>query len=210
LSAESFSRGEIQSIARFEMAPRDDVESTSSLLAKVRAGDENARERLVVRYRTLLRRWAHGRVPPRARTLIDTEDVVQVTLLRALEKAGRFEPRHEGAFLAYLRTILLNEIRAALRRVDRGPELKALPGEVRDEHPSPLAEAIGAEAIDSYERALETLTEEQQQAVVLRVEMGFTYQQIMEAMGGVSVDAARMLVARALARLSERMIEHAR
>src|SRR5881409_4105368 len=99
------------------MAPRDNVESTASLLARVRAGDEEARARLVVRYRTLLRRWAHGRVPPRVRALIDTEDVVQETLLRALEKAGRFEPRREGAFLAYLRTILLNEIRAALRRV---------------------------------------------------------------------------------------------
>src|SRR2546427_7543628 len=45
---------------------------------------------------------------------------------------------------------------------------RSLPAELRDEHPSPLAEAIGAEAIDSYEAALATLTEEQQQAVVLR------------------------------------------
>ena len=194
---------------RLEVAARDEVESTASLLAKVGAGDEEARVRLVVRYRTLLRRWAHGRIPPRARALIDTEDVVQVTLIRALEKSGRFEPRHEGAFLAYLRTILLNEIRAALRRVDRGPELGPLPAGLEDRYPSPLAEAIGAEAIDSYERALATLTEEQQQAVVLRVEMGFTYQQVAEALGSPSMDAARMLVARALARLSEKMVEHA-
>ncbi len=192
------------------MAAQDDIESTASLLAKVHAGDEEACARLVVRFRTLLRRWAHGRVPPRARGLIDTEDVVQVTLLRALEKSGRFESRREGAFLAYLRTILLNEIRAALRRVDRGPGLETLPTGLEDRHPSPLAEAIGAEAIDSYEAALATLTEEQQQAVVLRVELGFSYQQVAEAMGSPSIDAARMLVARALARLSERMVEHAR
>ena len=85
-----------------------------------------------------------------------------------------------------------------------------MPAELRDEHPSPLAEAIGAEAIDSYEAALATLTEEQQQAVVLRVEMGLTYQQVVEAMGSPSIDAARMLVARALARLSEKMVEHGR
>ncbi len=201
--------GKRPSGARLEMAAQDDIESTASLLAKVREGDEEARARLVVRYRSLLRRWAHGRVPPRARALIDTEDVVQVTLLRALERAGRFEPRHEGAFLAYLRVILLNEIRATLRRVDRGPELEALPDGLEDRHPSPLAEAIGAEAIDSYEAALATLTEDQQQAVVLRVELGFTYQQVAEAMGSPSMDAARMLVARALARLSEKMVEHA-
>ena len=202
--------GARSSRARLEMTAQDDIESTASLLARVRAGDEEARARLVVRYRTLLRRWAHGRVPPRARALIDTEDVVQVTLLRALDRVGGFEPRREGAFLAYLRTILLNEIRAALRRVDRGPELGPLPAGLEDRHPSPLAEAIGAEAIDSYEAALATLTEEQQQAVVMRVEMGFTYRQVAEAMGSPSIDAARMLVARALARLSEKMVEHAR
>ena len=192
------------------MPAQDHIESTASLLAKVRAGDQEARARLAVRYRAILRRWAHGRVPPRARSLIDTDDVVQVTLVRALERAGKFEPRREGAFLAYLRTILLNEIRAALRRVDRGPELEPLPDGLTDRRPSPLAEAIGAEAIDSYETALADLTEEQQQAVVLRVEMGFTYQQVAEAMGSPSMDAARMLVARALARLSEKMVEQAR
>ncbi len=191
------------------MASQDDIESSGSLLAGVRAGDEEARARLVIRYRSLLRRWAHGRVPRRARSLIDTEDLLQVTLLRALESAGRFEPRREGAFLAYLRTVLLNEIRAALRRVDRGPALEPLPAGLEDRHPSPLAEAIGAEAVDTYEAALASLTEEQQQAVVLRVEMGFTYQQVAEAMDSPSMDAARMLVARALARLSEKMVEHA-
>jgi RNA polymerase sigma-70 factor, ECF subfamily len=142
--------------------------------------------------------------------LIDTDDVVQVTLLRGLERAGRFEPRREGAFLAYLRTILLNEIRGALQRVGRGPEVGPLPAGLTDGQPSPLAEAIGAEAIDCYERALASLTEEQQQAVMLRVEMGLTYKQVAEAMGSPSMDAARMLVARALARLSERMVEQAR
>ncbi len=191
------------------MDDRDVTESTASLLAKVREGDGEARDRLVARYLVLLRRWAHGRVPPRARALIDTGDVVQVTLVRALDKAGTFEPRREGAFLAYLRTILLNEIRAALRRVDRGPERAPLPDTIKDGRPSPLAEAIGAEAIDDYEAALGTLTEDQRQAVVLRVEMGFTHQQVAEAMGNRSSNAARMLVARALARLSEKMVEHA-
>jgi RNA polymerase sigma-70 factor (ECF subfamily) len=135
---------------------------------------------------------------------------VQTTLIRALDGVTTFKPRREGAFLAYLRTILLNEIRGAARRGNRGPEHEALPADLRDERPSPLAEAIGAEAIERYEAALAALTEEQRQAVVLRVEMGFTYPEVAEAMGGPSEDAARMLVARAMARLSEMMTEHAR
>jgi hypothetical protein len=40
--------------------------------------------------------------------------------------------------------------------------------------------------------------------------MGLTFQQIAEATESPSPDAARMLVARGLTRLSERMVEHAR
>ena len=192
------------------MEPGDNRESTASLLVKVRAGDEEARTRLVVRHLGLLRRWAHGRIPPRARRLADTSDLVQTTLLNTLDGVKKFEPRREGAFLAYLRTILLNEIRALLRRVDRRPQMAPLPSDVRDFRPSPLAEAIGAQALESYEAAVADLTEEQRQAVVLRVEMDFTYPQVAEAMGSSSPDAARMLVARALVHLSEIMYERAR
>jgi RNA polymerase sigma-70 factor (ECF subfamily) len=80
----------------------------------VRDGDEDARERLGVRYLALLKRWAHGWVPPRARGFAHTDDLVQATLVRALGAVQHFEPRREGAFLAYLRTILLNQLRTAV------------------------------------------------------------------------------------------------
>ena len=54
------------------------------------------------------------------------------------------------------------------------------------------------------EAALASLTEDQQQAVVLRIEMGLSFQQVAEATESPSADAARMLVTRALARLSEK------
>jgi RNA polymerase sigma-70 factor (ECF subfamily) len=192
------------------MAAEANLESTATLLSRVRAGDEDARERLVVRYLALMKRWAHGRVPPRARGLADTDDLVQTTLLRALNAVPHFEPRREGAFLAYLRKILLNQLRTALQRVDAGPPLQSLSDGLQGARPSPLAEAIGAEAMEAYEAALSALTEDQHQAVVLRIEMGYSFQQVAEAMESPSADAARMLVARALARLSEKMVEHAR
>jgi RNA polymerase sigma factor (sigma-70 family) len=210
LPARRHSRSKPSSSPRVEMAAQPDIETTGSLLAKVREGDEDARTRLVVRYQTLLRRWAHGRVPARARAHVDTDDLVQVTFLQALNKVGKFEQRRQGAFFAYLRTILLNVIRRALRRVDRQPVHEALPDELEAGRPTPLEEVISAEAVDSYEAALATLTEEQRQAVVLRVEMGFTYRQVAEAMGSPSMDAARMLVTRALEHLSEKMVERAR
>jgi RNA polymerase sigma-70 factor (ECF subfamily) len=190
------------------MAAEADLESTATLLAQVRAGNEDARERLVVRYLALLTRWAHGRVPARARHLADTDDLVQTTLVRALNGVQHFEPRREGAFLAYLRTILLNQLRTAVQRVDAGPSLQSLPEGLEGARPSPLEEAIGAEAMESYEAVLASLTEDQRQAVVLRIELGLTFQQVAEATESPSADAARMLVARGLARLSEAMVEH--
>ena len=192
------------------MAADAELESTATLLAQVRDGDPDARERLGVRYLALLQRWAHGRVPPRARRFADTDDLVQATLLRALGAVQRFEPRREGAFLAYLRKILLNQLRTAVQRADAGPPLGSLPETLEGALPSPLEEAIGSEAIDAYEAALASLTEDQHQAVVLRIELGLSFQQVAEATESPSADAARMLVARGLARLSERMVAHTR
>jgi RNA polymerase sigma-70 factor (ECF subfamily) len=191
------------------MAPEAQLESTATLLTRVRAGDEDARERLVVRYLALLRHWAHGRVPPRARGLADTDDLVQATLLRALNAVPHFEPRREGAFLAYLRTILLNQLRTALRRAQARPPVHSLPSQLEGAQASPLEQAIGSETMEAYEAALASLTEEQQQAVVLRIELGLSFQQVAEALESPSADAARMLVTRGLARLSEKMVEHA-
>ncbi len=186
-------------------SPDGDSETTASLLARVREGDAAARDRLVVRYLATLRRWAHGRLPRWARDVADTDDLVQNTLLRALDQVRSFEPRREGAFLSYLRRILLNQVKDEIRRVTRRPDRDELTEGVPDPQASPLVEAIGAEALERYEAALAMLTEEQQQAVVLRIELGYTHEQVAEALGSPSVDAARMLVARGLVRLTEAM-----
>lgn len=181
------------------------VESTASLLERIRAGDAAARERLVRRYLPALRSWARGRLPLRARDLTDTDDVVQITLMRALDRIGEFEPRREGAFLAYLRSALMNQIRDQVRRVERRPRSEELTDGFRASDPSPLQQAIGAEMLEAYERALASLPERQQEAVVMRVELGFSYPEIAAATGSPTANAARMAVSRALLRLVEVM-----
>src|SRR5207249_1324583 len=117
------------------------------------------------------------------------------------------EPRHEGAFLAYLRRILLNQIREEVRRVLRRPQQQGIGEEVRDGGPSPLEQTIGKELVSRYETALGRLSRDQQQAVVLRIEFGFTYQQVAEALDRPTPNAARLLVTRALLRLAHLMHE---
>jgi RNA polymerase sigma-70 factor (ECF subfamily) len=178
--------------------------STADLLARARSGDTLAREDLLRRYLPLLRTWAHGRLPDGARGAGDTDDLVQVTLLRALDHLQAFEPRREGAFLAYLRSILLNALRDQVRRSHYGPgRAGPLPLELPDQRPSILEETIGRETIERYEAALVQLTPLQREAVILRVEFGFSHQEIAGAIGCPSANAARMQVTRGLVRLGQ-------
>jgi RNA polymerase sigma factor (sigma-70 family) len=184
---------------------RDDLESTTELLARIREGDDDARDRLVRRYLGTLKRWAHGRLPARARGLADTDDLVQSTLIRALNRLGSFEPQHEGAFLAYLRKALLSQIRDEIRRAGRRPGADGISEEVAAREPSPVEEAIGRETLSRYEQALGNLSDREQQAVFLRVELGMGYLEIADALGAPTANAARMYVARAVAHLAELM-----
>ncbi len=91
------------------------------LIERVREGDPSARNDLLARYLPMLRRWSHGRLPQAARDIADTDDLVQVALMRALNKIEGFVSQREGAFLGYLRTAVLNSVRDELRRMARRP-----------------------------------------------------------------------------------------
>jgi hypothetical protein len=71
-------------------------ESTFHLIARARAGDQDALERLFARHLKPLQRWASGRLPKWARDLADTADLVQDTLVQTFKKIAHFEPRDTG------------------------------------------------------------------------------------------------------------------
>jgi RNA polymerase sigma-70 factor (ECF subfamily) len=65
--------------------------------------------------------------------------------------------------------------------------------------------AIGREDVDRYERALAALTPGEREAVIGRVEMGYTYQELAAALGKPTSEAARKAAERALIRLAEEL-----
>lgn len=185
--------------------PQGSWESTLSLLARARSGDAQALDELFGRYVPLLRRWAAGRLPRRVRDLADTPDLVQETMLQVFKNIEGFQHRGEGAFHAYLRQAVMNRIRNEIRNAQRRPERVELDQGAPDDGVSPLEAAIGTEAIERYEGALQRLRDEERELVVARVELGLTYAEVAEAVGKSSPDAARMAVTRAIARLIEEM-----
>lgn len=178
-------------------------EATELLLHRIRAGDARARQALYDRCLPLLLRWAHGRLPHHARSASDTEDLVQTTLLRALRHLEDFQASGSGAFLAYLRQILLNEVRRELRSQRRhgGAHLPVDDMELADPGQSVVEQLVSQERLAAYEKALARLDRRQQELVVLRIEFGLSYPEIAAEIGG-SPDAVRMTVTRALQRMA--------
>jgi RNA polymerase sigma factor (sigma-70 family) len=110
-----------------------------------------------------------------------------------------------GALQAYLRQAVLNRLRDEVRRKGRQPEIGDLEGVELESVQSPLEQAIGREAVDRYERALERLKPEEREAIIARVEMGYSYEELAQVLGKPTADAARKAAQRALVHLAEEM-----
>ena len=185
--------------------PSADLLITSDLLRRAKSGDSTALNSLMSRYRPKLIRWATGRLPSYARSLLDTGDLVQETLLRAVQSLENLEIGGPGMFQAYVRQAVLNRIRDQVRWARRRPGVDEVPEDLVDSTPSPLEGAIGSDVLDRYERSLEQLTETQRRLIHLRIELDFSYEEIAAIMERQSPDAARMAVQRAVRRLAEVM-----
>lgn len=181
------------------------AESTRQLLDRARAGEREALDRLLARYLPRLERWARGRLPRWARDVADTQDLVQETVLQTFRRIDAFEPRGAGAFQAYLRAAILNRIRDELRKARRRPSSMEIDEQRPDPGASPLEEAIGNEALERYEAALSRLKPSDREAIVARVEMGFSLEEVAEALDKPTANAARVAIDRALLRLAVEM-----
>jgi RNA polymerase sigma-70 factor (ECF subfamily) len=190
-------------------SPEEDASSSVALIMRARQGDEAARNELCARYLPRLRRWAHGRLPLWVRDHLDTEDIVQDTLLQSVRRLDGFNPEHERAFCAYVCQALRNRLSDVVRRASRRPIGTPVSEAAPTREPSPLELAVGSETLERYESALQRLRESDRELVVARVELDLDYQEIAALHRKPSVAATRVAVSRALLRLAEQM-GHAR
>jgi len=180
-----------------------DPESSLELIRKAQDGDSSALEQLIARYRPRLVRWASGRLPRRARDITDTEDIVQEALIGTVRNLQGFDTRGEWALQAYLRRAVVNRVRGELRKIKIHPPSEELPPDVpADDSASPLQIALGKEGFERYDAALAAIGEVEREAVIARIELGCSYQEIAALVGKPTPDAARMMVARALTKLA--------
>jgi RNA polymerase sigma factor (sigma-70 family) len=185
----------------------DAYESTLHVLELARRGDRSAARILLARALPALRQWTRGRLPGYARAGFDTEDVVQDAVVNTLKRDARFEHRTVAGLRAYLRTAVINRIRDLIRGSRRrgiAVELEHGEENLVAADASPLERAILRERLDEFLGALQRLRPADRQAIVWRVELGYSIEEIARRLGK-SEAAAAMTVSRALARLATEM-----
>ena len=179
--------------------------SSLELLEFARDGRRDALDVLFARYLEPLRHWASGRLPRWARDISDTQDLVQDTLLRTFRRIDLFEPDQSDALERYLRRAVMNRIRDEFRKTRRRQPPATLDTAQPDSSPSPLDRAIGAELIEGYEESLVRLRPEERDAIIGRIEMDLSYDELAAALGKPNANAARSAVVRAIVRLAQEM-----
>ena len=176
---------------------------SEELFRRAREGDGGALDQLFARYLPRLRRWAHGRVPVWARDSVDTGDLVQDTVLKAYANLPSFEPQYKGALFGYLRRALINRIHDQFRHASRHVAPQELDENSPDTGASPLASAIDEEDRRRYDAAVQKLRPSDRAAIIGRLELGYSYEQLALILEKPTPEAARLAVRRALLRLKE-------
>ena len=125
------------------------------------------------------------------------DDLVQETLVKAWDKQSSFQP---GTNLkAWVFTILRNEFYSQMRK--RGREVQDSDGIMTARlavHPS----QHGSLDLDDFRAALETLPEDQREAIILIGASGFSYEEAAEICG-CAIGTIKSRVSRARSRLQE-------
>ena len=178
---------------------------SQELLVRLQGGDERAGSRLFARYLPLLQRLGHRRLPRWTRGAIDTADVVQDAVLYTFRRLPSFTPQRDGALLGYLRRTLINRIRDQFRLAARRPASVPIDGNHPGDAASPLDQTIDRETRERYRRALTRLRPYDRDAILARLEHGYSYEQLALILNRPTAEAARLAVRRALVRLAREM-----
>ncbi len=188
-------------------APQEaSVPSTSlRLFLRARRGEGSAIDALFGRLLPSLNRWARGRLPRWARRRADTEDLVQDAFGALLRRLPHLEPRRKKALRIYLQQAIRNRIRDEVRRAGKVEVTAESDARWPAKTPSPLDRTLASEDLRRYRGALSRLSPGNQELVVGRLELAYTYEQLALVTGKKTPDAARMATKRALLRLAEDM-----
>ncbi|AWI53283.1 RNA polymerase sigma factor RpoE [Aquabacterium olei] len=184
----------------------------AALVERVQRGDQRAFEMLVVKYQRRIERLI-------ARMVRDTdlvEDIAQETFIRAYRALPNF--RGESAFYTWLYRIAVNTAKKAIIGLQRDPvmtesALASLDEEDADgsrvenelsDGETPESVMASRQVAEAVNEAIESLSEDLRQAIVLREIEGLSYDEIAELMN-CPIGTVRSRIFRARETIAQRL-----
>ncbi|HUG17585.1 MAG TPA: sigma-70 family RNA polymerase sigma factor [Planctomycetaceae bacterium] len=193
---------------------------TIQLLQKAKAGDASARNDLMDRHRASLQQMVRMRLDRKLAARLDSSDIVQDVLIEANRRLDDFIASEGMPFHLWLRQLARDRIidmhrrhrGAEKRSVDKEQHLQArgfgdrssleLAAQLRDPELTPAAAALKNELQERFVMALEELSEEDRDIIMMRNFEHLTNTEVAQSLG-LSQPAAGMRYLRALQRLRQ-------
>ena len=188
----------------------------SELLQQAIEGDRTAMSQVLLLHYDGLQCHISRRLTGDLGHIVTADDILHQTMVQAAQGVGRFEPRHEGAFLGWLKTIADNLIRDAQRRKrrerragnqdaqDQGSSWAALVEKIAGEGSTPSIKTQRCDNARRLRAALAALPEEYRQVIERYYLQDQSLDEIARATGGTK-GSVRAMCYRARKRLRELM-----
>ncbi len=192
-------------------------QKTQHLVVLAKDGDKSALNQLYRVYAERVRWMVRFRMGKELRSKLESMDLVQDTLIHALNGLGDFTYKNEGDFIRWLSTIAENVLRGNLKKLHAGKRdirrevplgrygpttdsrLVGNPGPIDATTPSVIMSK--KEDIRKLEGAIDKLRPEYREVIMLAKIEELSYSQIGERLGK-STDAVGMLLSRAMLALT--------
>lgn len=185
---------------RVQVEPNQD---NRTLVDRARSGDRQAFDRLIEEHRPALERHVRTRIGEHLRSKVEVDDVLQDTYLRAWKSMDGFQWMGKGSFLRWLKGIAEHAILKLVNRHGREEVIFVEEETARpDLGPSPSKALRRGERFSRLEEALDALSPEHREAVMLVRIKGLKVKEAAERMGRTP-NAVMHLLLRAMKKLKD-------
>lgn len=176
-----------------------DQDDTKILVDRATSGDRAAFEELVLRFRGRLESSITARLNHFGLGNLDTEELTQEVIVRALESLDRFEWRDEDSFYRWLSGIAKNVALKAAQKDRRIQSLEVVRNRTTGDVP-PSRAVRREERFERLEAKIKDLSPEYREVVILARIDGFPIKEIARRMDRTP-EAVKKLLSRALMKL---------
>jgi RNA polymerase sigma-70 factor (ECF subfamily) len=169
---------------------------TRRLVEQAKSGDRSAFDRLVEDSRGRLEAVLLSTLSQKVQHIIDVEEALQETMVRAFESLQNFQWRGEGSFSAWLRRIAKNVVVGEIRKKRPSHGLRVVE-RIPAKGAAPSTAARRDERFDRLKAALGGLNPDHREVLLLARIEGLPIREIAERMQR-SPNAVKQLLSRAL------------